>query len=75
MNTVFADEGAGAFLNSEERHLAGAAEDREHRDLIEEIDGIVAPFAGRDHATIESENAVQLGPLEANLRGREAMSA
>ena len=44
---------AWALFHPEQGHLAGAAEDREHRRLLQEIQGIIAPFPGRDHAAID----------------------
>ena len=65
----------GTLLDAKERHLAGAPEDRKHRDLVEKVDRIVAPFAGGDHASVEGENSVELAAVETNLRSREALSA
>ena len=55
---------SGPFLHPEQRHFAGAAENREHRRLFQEIHGIIAPFPGRDHAAIHGQNAVELGAVE-----------
>src|ERR1700722_11168490 len=63
------------LLDTVERDLAGAAKDREDRTVLQEIDGIVAPFAGRDLAAIETEQAAQLGTVERDLcRGDMARS-
>src|SRR5260370_19294659 len=55
------------LLDAVERHLAGAAEDRKDRAVLQEINGVVAPFAGRDLAAIEPEEAAELGPVESDL--------
>src|SRR5262245_53519541 len=57
------------LLDTVDRHLGRAPEDREHRAIFQEVDRIVAPFAGSDHPPIESENAVQLTAVECNLAG------
>src|SRR5580698_7364178 len=59
---------ARALLDSEQRHLARAAEDREHRHIAQEIDRVVAPFPGTDHAAVEVEDAIELGAVESHLR-------
>src|SRR4029077_6044531 len=59
----------GIFLDSVERHFGGAAENGKHRAVFQKINCVIAPFAGRDHAAIESENAVELAPAECHLPG------
>src|SRR5262245_60011598 len=53
-----------AFLDAVDRDLAGAAEHGKHRAVLEEIDGVVAPFTGGDLAAVETEYAVELAPVE-----------
>src|SRR6267142_3718438 len=55
------------FLDAIDRHFRGPAEHREHRPVLQEIDGIVAPFAGGHLATIEPEDALELSPAEGDL--------
>ena len=57
------------FLDAVDRDFRGAAEHREHRAVLEKIDGVIAPFAGGDHAAVEAENAVELAPVEGHLTG------
>src|SRR5271170_1992253 len=56
------------FLDAEERHLARAPIDREGRAVLAEIDRVVAPFAGRNHAAVEIENTVELAPVEGDRK-------
>ena len=56
------------FLDAVDRDFGAAAEHREHRAVLEEIDGVVAPFSGGDHAAIKAEDAVELAPVEGHLR-------
>src|SRR5665213_1650600 len=58
----------GAFLDTEQGIFGGAAKDREHRPLVQEIQRIVAPFAGSDHAAIDGQDAIEFGTVESNLR-------
>src|SRR6185312_14513880 len=57
------------LLDAVEGNFAGAAEDREHRLLPPEVDGVVAPLAVGDLAPIEIEDGVELGARESNCRG------
>src|SRR5262249_47235649 len=52
------------LFNAIDRHLGRAAEHGEHRPVLEEVDSVVAPFAGSDLATVQTENAVELAPVE-----------
>src|SRR5204862_6875283 len=61
------------FFDAKERYLAGAAEYREHRLLPPEVDGIVAPLAGRDLASVEIEDLVELFAGEKDSRGKCSM--
>ncbi len=55
------------FLDAVDRHFRGAAENRKHRAVLEEIDGVIAPLAGGDFAAVEPQNAVELAPAEGYL--------
>ena len=55
------------LFDAVERDFAGAAEHRKHRAVSEEIDGVVAPFAGGDLAAVEIENAVEFAAAEGDL--------
>ena len=57
-----------ALLHPEQGHLAGAAEDGEHRDLLQEIQGIVPPFPGGDHAAIDGKDAAEFAAVEMDFR-------
>src|SRR5882724_10937609 len=52
------------FFDAIDRHFRRTAEHREHRAVFQEIDRVIAPFAGRDHAAIEPEDPVELAPVE-----------
>src|SRR5829696_217428 len=52
------------FLDAVERHLGGAAVDREHGLVAAEIDRVVAPLAIRHLAPVKVENLAQLGSIE-----------
>src|SRR5262249_39182628 len=52
------------FLDAVDRNFGGAAEHGEHRAVLEEVDGVVTPFAGGDLAAVKAENAVELAPVE-----------
>src|SRR4029077_5945116 len=54
----------GVLLDAIERHLAGAAEDREHSLLATEIDGVVAPFPGGHLAAVQVQNLVEFQSRE-----------
>src|SRR5262245_33222738 len=41
------------FLDAVERNFAGAAEHRKHSAVAEKVDGVIAPLAGSDLASIE----------------------
>ena len=56
----------GVLLNHVERPLGGALVDREQRPVLEEIDGVIAPLASGDFASIQIEDAVELAPVEGN---------
>ena len=57
----------GIFFDAVDRDFRGAAEHREHRAVFQEVDGVIAPFAGGDLAAIEIENAVELAAAEGDL--------
>src|SRR5450756_386515 len=52
------------FFDAVDRHFRGAAEDREHRAIPQEIDRIVAPLAIGDHATVQIQDAIELNAIE-----------
>ncbi len=56
------------LLDAKQRHLAGAPEDGEHRRVLQEIDGVIAPFAGGHHAAVKREDAIEFAAVEAHLR-------
>ena len=58
---------AGIFLDAVDRHFRGAAEHREHGAVLEEVDRVIAPLAGGDHAAVEAEDAVEFAPVEGHL--------
>ena len=54
----------GIFLDAVDRDFLKRAEHREHRAVAEEVDGVVAPFAGGDLSAVETEDAVEFAPVE-----------
>src|SRR5262249_8662018 len=60
---------ARILLDAIDRHFRGASEDREHRPILEEVDGVVAPFAGGDLTAIKAKNAIELLALESDVMG------
>ena len=58
----------GPLLHAIERHLAAAAENGEHGGIVAEIERVIAPFAGGDHASVDIENLVQFAPVVTHLR-------
>ena len=72
---VAADDAVGALLllqlrilfDAVERHFRRAAKHRKHRAVFQKVDGVIAPFAGRDHAAIEIENAIEFAAVEGDL--------
>jgi hypothetical protein len=52
------------LLDAIERDFGGAAEHRKHGAVLQEVDGIVAPFAVGDHAAVEIENAIEFEAVE-----------
>src|SRR5437764_945412 len=63
------------FFDSVERDFGGTAEDRKNRAVSQEIDRVITPFAGCDHAAVQAENAVELAAAESDLAGDGACSA
>src|SRR6202790_5482971 len=57
------------LLDAVDRHFRGAAENRKHRAVFEEIDGVITPFAGGDFASIEPQSAVKFAPAERHFAG------
>ena len=55
------------FFDAIQRHFRGAAEHRKHRAVFQEVDGVIAPFAGCDHAAVQVENAVEFAAVESDL--------
>ena len=62
----------GALLDPVFGPLGGAAEGPEGGVVAAELDRIIAPLAGGDHAAVEVDDALQLGPAEADLRRRRS---
>src|SRR5262249_16017351 len=58
---------ARAFLDAVDREFDGAAENGKHGPVFEEIDCVVAPFAGGDLAAVEAEIAVKLTTAESDF--------
>src|SRR3954454_2377946 len=54
------------FLDAIERDFGGAAEYRKHRAVLQEIDGVIAPFAVGDHAPVEVQDAIEFQAVEGN---------
>src|SRR5207344_2517173 len=54
----------GTFLDAIERNLRSAAEHGKHRAILEEVDGVIPPFASRHLAAVETENPVELAPIK-----------
>ena len=65
---------AGPFLDPIFGPLGGAAEGPEAGRVGPELDRIILPQAGGDHAAVEVDDAVQLGPLETHLPVSDARS-
>src|SRR5215470_16702254 len=57
------------FFDAVDRNLGRAAKYRKHRSILQEIDGIVSPLAFRDLASVKTENAAELAPIEGHLGG------
>src|SRR5262249_34204916 len=55
------------LFDHEQRYLAGASEDRERRDIGEEIDRVIAPLAGGNHASINCQDSAQFRAIESHL--------
>src|SRR5215207_10054582 len=62
------------FLDAIERDFGSAAENRKHRAVLQEVDGVIAPFAVGDHAAVEIENAVEFEAVERDTIGRSVRS-
>jgi len=60
---------AGIFFDTVDRLLRGAAEHREDGAVPEKIDRVVAPFAGGDLTSVETEDAVELPSVEGDAGG------
>src|SRR5262245_28490356 len=58
---------AGILFDPVNRKFGGAAEDRKDGAIFEEIDGVIAPFTGRNLAAVETENAIKLAAVERHL--------
>src|SRR5882724_4070322 len=54
------------FLDAIERDFGGAAEYRKHRAVLQEIDGVISPFAVGDHAPVEVQDAIEFEAVEGN---------
>ena len=75
---AFADDGplalacleGGALFDAVERGVAAAAKDGELGEVLVPDHGVVAPFALRDHASIDPEDRVQFATVEEDGAGR-----
>src|SRR3954471_21641054 len=64
------------FLDAIDRDFRGAAEHGEHRAVLEEVDGVIPPLTGRHLAAVQTENSVELAPVERHAaRGGEGRRA
>src|ERR1700761_582602 len=63
----------GPLLDSEQRHLAGPAKNRKNSNLFQEIQGVIAPFAGGDHPAIDGKDSVELAAVETRYRDGNAV--
>src|ERR1700712_2592178 len=52
------------FLDAVDRHFGSAAENRKHRAVFQKIDGVVAPLAVGDHASVEIEDTTEFETVE-----------
>src|ERR1700719_3033532 len=52
------------LFDAVEWNFRGAAEDREHRAVAQEIDGIVTPLAVGDHAPVQVQDAIEFEAIE-----------
>src|SRR6202035_3573362 len=57
----------GMFLDREVRVFARTAVHGKNRTIGKEVDGIIAPFAGSNHAPVNAKNLSKLAAAEANL--------
>src|SRR6201987_4722790 len=62
----------GIFFDAVDRNFAGAAEHRENRAIFEEIDGVIAPLAGRNLAAIKPQEPVELAAAERHFVSGDA---
>src|SRR4029450_9381834 len=60
---------ARILLDAIDWHFRCATEDRENRPILQEVDGVIAPFAGGDLAAIRAEDAIELFALERDVSG------
>src|SRR3984957_10314366 len=52
------------FFDAIDRHFGSAAEYREHRAILQKVDGVVAPLAIGDHAPVQIQNAIKFETIE-----------
>src|SRR5712691_2485465 len=54
----------GMFFDAVDGNFGGAAEHREHRAVLQEIDRVIAPLAGGNHAAIKVQDTIELAAVE-----------
>ena len=77
------DHGIGALTSCKRRILDDSVEGNfgrapeygEHRAVLQELDRIVAPFAGGDHTPVKMQDSVELAPLESDPAWRLGAAA
>src|SRR5216684_978898 len=52
------------FFDAIDGYFGGAAEYREHRAVLEKVDGVVAPLAIGDHAPVQIQNTIEFETIE-----------
>src|SRR5712675_1175184 len=52
------------FFDAIDGYFGGAAEYREHRAVLEKVDGIVPPLAIGDHAPVQIQNTIEFETIE-----------
>src|SRR5579885_1619428 len=55
------------LLDAIDGELARAAENRKDRTVVQEIDGVIAPFAGGDLTAIKTQNTMKLAAAEGHF--------
>src|SRR5947209_13801581 len=62
------------FFDTINRHFRSAAEHRKYRAVFKKIDGVIAPLAFGDHASVEIEDAIEFKAVECYPAWRRARS-